>query len=119
MPSSQANNGRLSRVRNYIGLMLYLAGGWRSYQEIGEEFGWTINYKYKKDAHRCKTAYRNVKALEQAGLPVVRTEDTIPYRVCLPLDWVARTPWLRRYIIRNEPLKVANQKAEQARSLHK
>ena len=99
--------GRYNRgksIRNYVGLILYLCGGWRYYTDIAEEFGWTI------DKHRqCKTAYRSVRALEEAGLPVewMNPPDQpglYPQRVRLPPDWVARTPWLKRYIIRKEPL---------------
>lgn len=91
--------GRLARIRNYISLVLYLAGGWRSYQEIGEEFGWF-------HLSRNRTARRNVRALEQAGLPVEwlyppdqRSGYMTSQRVRLSPDWVARTPWLRRYIL--------------------
>ena len=91
-------------IRNYVGLILYLCGGWRSYRDIAKELGWTIS----KDGH-CKSAQRNVHALEEAGLPVewLRPPDQRgpqQQRVRLPQDWVARIPWLRRYIIRREPL---------------
>ena len=115
---SRARYERLKFIRNTAGLIVYLCGGWRSYTEISEEFSWSIGV-----ARRCKTAYRHIHALEEAGLPIEWLNDPntrMPgQRVRLPADWVARTPWLRRYIIRNEPLKVANRKAERARSLHK
>lgn len=101
------DRGRLTR--NAIGLILYLCGGWRSFREITQEFDWKLS-----DNHY-KTAGRNVQALEEAGLPIEWDESEVPMRVHLPQDWVARTPWLRRYIIRQEPLKVANRKFEQAR----
>ena len=88
------------RIRNDISLVLYLAGGWRSYAEISEEFGWKGCWN--------KSAHRNVRALEEAGLPL---EWSVPpdqrgsfgvKRMRLPPDWVARTLWLRRYIILKE-----------------
>ena len=114
-----ANHERGKSIRNNIGLVLYLCGGWRSYKNIGEEFGWLLG-KYGF----CKTAYRNVRTLEAAGLPVEWLNPPDQkcgggmqnvQRVRLPQDWVARTTWLRRYIIRKEPL---NAPAYQ-RSLHK
>ena len=91
---------RLRWMRNIIGLVLYLAGGWRSYRQIAEEFSFSI-----------KTARRNVKALEQAGLPVEWTKDPdsrggAAQRSRLPVDWVSHTTWLRRYIIRKQPVQV-------------
>lgn len=91
--------GRGQLIRNTIGLVLYLAGGWRSYREIGEEFGWAI-----AQYSRCKTAFRNVRALEQVGIPVEWCMDTHPIRMRLSADWVARTLWLRRYVIVEQPL---------------
>lgn len=103
------------RIRNDVGLVLYLAGGWRSYRGIGEEFGWAVG-----DNGKCKTASRNVRALEQAGLPI---EWAFPpderngggQRMRIPPAWVACTPWLRRYIIRKTPLNALAYR----RSLHK
>jgi len=105
-------------IRNIIGLMLYLCGGWRSYKDIAEEFDWAI----QKDSH-CKTAARNVRSLEAVGLPVewLNPPDQHGHvfftgqRVRLPQDWVARTPWLKRYIIRKQPLNAP----AYTRSLHK
>ena len=91
---------RLGWTRNLISLVLYLAGGWRSYQQIAEEFGFTT-----------KTARRHVEAMEQAGLPIEWAEDRDKHcgaiqRARLPMDWVSRTPWLRRYINANQPVQV-------------
>lgn len=98
-----ADNTRGRAARNTIGLVLYLAGGWRSYEDINREFGWSMAvYRNRSGMH--KTARRNVAALEQAGLPLEWLEDCRPRRVRLPADWIARTPWLRRYIIRKQPL---------------
>ena len=95
-------NDRGKAIRNCVGLILYLCGGWRSYDDIAEEFGWVAVHK---------TPRRNVQALEQAGLPVewlFPPEQRGPpeQRVRLPQDWVARTSWLQRFIIRKEPLNV-------------
>ena len=105
-----ARNERGKGIRNSVGLILYLCGGWRSYKAIAEEFGWAT----------FKTAMRNVRALEGAGLPVewLKPPDCKgppSQRVRLPQDWVARTPWLRRYIIRKQPLNAP----AYTRSLHK
>ena len=93
---------RLGRTRNIAGLIIYLAGGWRSVQGIGEEFGWGFDFE-----GRCRTASRNVRALEQAGLPIEWLHEPDArgksgQRMRLPPDCVARTPWLRRYIIKKE-----------------
>lgn len=97
MANTNVERGKLTR--NAIGLVLYLAGGWRTYQEIGEEFGWACGSNYK-------TARRNVRALEEAGLPIEWCEESpsryTAQRMRLPPDWVARTIWLRRYIILKE-----------------
>ena len=93
--------GRCSTITNAVGLVLYLAGGWRCYQDIADQFGWTSNRELC-NSHRSKTAWRHVKALEEAGLPIEWSDDH-PRRMRLPSDWVARTPWLRRYIILKEP----------------
>jgi hypothetical protein len=108
-------NDRGKSIRNHVGLILYLCGGWRSYRDISGEFGWAID----KNGH-CKTARRNVRALEEAGLPMEWMSPPEPHgrdpqRVRLPQDWVARTVWLRRYIIRKEPLNAS----AYTRSLHK
>lgn len=84
--------GRLTQVRKEVGMILYLAGGWRSYKEIAEEFGFNP-----------KTAYRNVRAMEHVGLPIEWAREPDKFnagfqRVRLPPDWVARTPWLRKYL---------------------
>ena len=90
---------RCSQVRNHIGLVLYLAGGWRTYADISKEFGWVTP----------KTAHRNVRALEESGLPVewATPPDQIggfhTQSVRLAPDWVARTTWLRRYITIKQP----------------
>lgn len=96
------NYERGKHVRNYISLVLYLAGGWRSYQEISDELGWDTE---QTDGHH-RSAARNVRALEEAGIPVEWSEPPdklggggVTRRMRLPPDWVARTPWLRRYII--------------------
>ena len=100
--SSSYGRGRVTR--NSVGLILYLCGGWRSYKEIGEEFGWAINNETSK------TAQRNVRFLEEVGLPVewLHPPDERGgfelQLVRLPLDWVKRTTWLRRYIICKNPL---------------
>jgi hypothetical protein len=99
--------GRTRTIQNYVGLLLYLAGGgWHSYAEIGEEFGWYCQ------RGSCKTASRGVRALEEAGLPIEWMKPPDEHGgwkrqfVRLPPDWVARTPWLRRYILCKETSKV-------------
>lgn len=92
-------------IRNTIGLVLYLCGGWRSYLDISKEFGWSY-----RDGH-CKTASRNVRALEQAGLPIewMNPPDkrgSGGQLMRLPSEWVRATSWLRRYIIRKQPVQV-------------
>lgn len=91
------DRGRL--IRDTLGLVLYLCGGWRSYQEIGKEFDWRGS----------KTPARNVRALEATGLPIewVHPPDEKAglQRMRLPQDWVAHTPWLRQYIIRKQPVQ--------------
>lgn len=95
--------------RRTIQLVIYLCGGWRTYKDIADELGWGWT----------KTARRNVRYLEEAGLPVEWAIDPESrgsfQRVRLPLNWVERTPWLRRYIIRKEPLNAPAYR----RSLHK
>lgn len=81
-----------------VGLVLYLAGGWRTYQQIADEFGGCV-----------KTARRRVRSVEAAGLPVEwcnpPDQQGTGYTnyMRLPPDWVARTPWLRRYVIVQQP----------------
>ena len=97
---------RLSRIRNYVGLVLYLAGGWRSYADIAQEFGWS-----RQSNGSYKTAARAVQALEQAGLPIEWRNINCggsggglgPQAVRLPPDWVDRTMWLHRYVVRKQP----------------
>ena len=103
-----ARKERGKGIRNSVGLIFYLCGGWRSYQDIAREFGWVVS----KDSH-CKTASRNVRALEAVGLPIEwmnppdqSGRSLTCQRMRLPQDWVARTSWLRRYIIRKEPVNV-------------
>ena len=105
--SREAYTYRTRLIENTVRLILYLCGGWRTYQDITAEFGWAVTVGNKN-----RTARRNVRALEAAGLPVEwrRPPDEPGWgekqSVRLSPDWVVRTPWLRRYIIRKQPVQV-------------
>jgi hypothetical protein len=86
---------RTRTIRNVATLIVFLAGGWRTYQQIDDLMGW----KPERGKKRSRTSYRNVRALEDAGLPLEWRYDPEStgrkQAVRLPKDWVGRAAWLK------------------------